>query len=161
MKDIIDTLERESKLLHSLHLVMRHLQRRLASRNFEEVNHTIAQIHSLERAVAETEEQRLTLCRTMAHAKGTLPPQTPINGRELLKFLPLQLRSTAKEHMRQMSEKIIHIQMLSESIRRFSMQASSALRSVFGELFPEERHYTRDGTHLESQQLALLCNERK
>ena len=161
MKKIIDTLEQESELLHSLHLVMRHLQRQLAARNFEEVNRTIAQIQALERGVAKSEEQRVELCRNIAREKGTSLPSVPINGRELLKFLPLPERPVAKAHLQHMREKILHIQMLSESIRRFSMQASSALRSVFSELFPEERHYTRSGAHLESQQVALLCNERK
>lgn len=156
---IINILERELELLNALHRVMRHLQRLLVARNFTEVEQVVAQIQKLEKSIITCEQERIHEAHSFSESSQPLDPA--MSGREFLKLLPYQQRPAAKELLQHMRQETIHIQMLSESIRRFSAQSSSALRAVFSELFPEERHYTRAGTHLESQQTALLCNESK
>ena len=162
MKGVVEVLERESALLDALHVVMRYLQRLLVAGDFEGVNRLVTQTRSLQRSVERCEERRLECCQELLAAQGREALNAgAVSGRELVALVPAKVRGRVKGALTSMATKMVHIQMLSESIKRFSARASGALQEIISELYPEGRHYTREGTYTGSRQTALLCNEER
>lgn len=143
-------------VLRNMLVNMRQLQRFLVSKDFDACSKLVELIKSDKGALERLEQERLHFL--IIHPLHDTGRAEEVSWQELVAYFPTIERRRAHVLVSQIREITTHIQLLSQSISRFSSAVGEAMQAAFEELLSAKEYtYAENGKNHQSQeQCALL-----
>jgi len=156
-KEFSEILNRHFYTLRRMLIGMRQLQRALVNKDFNLCSEMIEAIKREQGILEKIERERLQLL--VPYALERAIREEEVTGQEIIAcFLPPE-RKKIRLVLLQIKEITTHIQLISQSVARFSKTVGSAMKAAFDEIVSAKEYtYTQEGVRSSHTEDPLLCD---
>lgn len=153
-------LNKHFLVLRNMLINMRQLQRFLIGKNFDACSQLMELISSDKNTLERIEQERLHFL--IVHPLPDVTHTEEVSWRQLAAYFPVIEQRRINVLISQIKEITIHIQLLSQSISRFSSVVGETMQAAFEELLSAKEYtYSKDGKNrpFQEQRALLYDNE--